>query len=78
MVSADRALELAAFGPAFGVDDSLKAMERLGRAARARTGARIVAVTGSVGKTSAKEMLRAMLSASGATHALLTSATVAG
>ncbi len=69
VVSADRALELAAFGPAFGVDDSLRAMERLGRAARARTGARIVAVTGSVGKTSAKEMLRAMLGASGATHA---------
>ena len=37
---------------------------------RARaTGARIVAVTGSVGKTSAKEMLRVALGASGPTHA---------
>ena len=44
-------------------------MERLGVAARARSKARIVAVTGSVGKTTAKEMLRAMLSACGAVHA---------
>ncbi len=45
-------------------------MERLGAAPRARgRGARIVAVTGSVGKTSAKEMLRAMLAACGPTHA---------
>ena len=44
-------------------------MERLGAAARARTDARVVAVTGSVGKTSAKEMLRQALGACGATHA---------
>ena len=44
-------------------------MERLGVAARARARARIVAVTGSVGKTTVKEMLRAMLAACGATHA---------
>ncbi len=69
VVSRVRAEALAAFGPVFAVDDTLKAMERLGLAARARTSARIVAVTGSVGKTSAKEMLRAMLTASGATHA---------
>jgi UDP-N-acetylmuramoyl-tripeptide--D-alanyl-D-alanine ligase len=60
---------LAAFGPIFPVDDTLLALERLGVAARARTGARIVAVTGSVGKTSAKEMLRRMLAACGAAHA---------
>ena len=53
---------LAAFGPVFAVDDTLDAMERLGRrGARARRSAKIVAVTGSVGKTTAKEMLRAML-----------------
>ena len=44
-------------------------MERLAVAARARSKAKIVAVTGSVGKTTAKEMLRAMLSACGVTHA---------
>jgi UDP-N-acetylmuramoyl-tripeptide--D-alanyl-D-alanine ligase len=50
-------------------DDPLDALERLGRAARARTNARIVAVTGSVGKTSTKEMLRCALEAVGLTHA---------
>jgi len=64
-----RAAELAASGPVFPVADTLAALERLGAAARARTRARIVAVTGSVGKTSAKEMLRQALGACGATHA---------
>jgi len=59
----------AAFGPAFIVDDTLEAMTRLAAAARERTRARVVAVTGSVGKTSVKEMLRVMLSACGAAHA---------
>ena len=69
VVSRERAHELAALGPVFAVEDTLKAMERLGVAARARSRAKIVAVTGSVGKTTAKEMLRAMLTACGATHA---------
>jgi UDP-N-acetylmuramoyl-tripeptide--D-alanyl-D-alanine ligase len=41
----------------------------MGRASRARSHGQIVAVTGSVGKTSTKEMLRVALSASGETHA---------
>ena len=69
VVARERARELAALGPVFAVDDTLKAMVRLGVAARARSKAKIVAVTGSVGKTTAKEMLRAMLTACGATHA---------
>ena len=69
VVSRERAQELAPLGPVFAVDDTLKAMERLGVAARARSKAKIVAVTGSVGKTTAKEMLRVMLTACGATHA---------
>ena len=69
VVSRERAGRLAALGPLFAVDGTLSAMERLGVAARARSQARIVAVTGSVGKTTVKEMLRAMLSACGATHA---------
>jgi UDP-N-acetylmuramoyl-tripeptide--D-alanyl-D-alanine ligase len=69
VVSRERAHELAGYGPVFAVEDTLRAMERLGVAARARSQARIVAVTGSVGKTTAKEMLRAMLNACGAAHA---------
>ncbi len=69
VVQRDRASELAALGAVFAAEETLKAMERLGVAARARTAARVVAVTGSVGKTSAKEMLRAMLGGSGDTHA---------
>ena len=69
VVSRERAPQLAALGPVFAVEDTLNAMERLGVAARARSKAKIVAVTGSVGKTTAKEMLRAMLTACGATHA---------
>jgi UDP-N-acetylmuramoyl-tripeptide--D-alanyl-D-alanine ligase len=69
VVSHERAGRLAALGPSFAVEDTLKALERLGVAARARSRARIVAVTGSVGKTTAKEMLRAMLAACGSTHA---------
>ncbi len=53
-----------AAGPLIRVGDTLKALEALGRAARARTNAKIIAVTGSVGKTSTKEMLRLALMAS--------------
>jgi UDP-N-acetylmuramoyl-tripeptide--D-alanyl-D-alanine ligase len=51
--------------------DPLLALEAIGRAARARLapGARVIAVTGSVGKTTTKEMLRLAFSALGATHA---------
>ena len=69
VVSHERARELAALGPVFAVDDTLEAMKRLAVAARVRSKAKIVGVTGSVGKTTAKEMLRAMLSACGLTHA---------
>jgi UDP-N-acetylmuramoyl-tripeptide--D-alanyl-D-alanine ligase len=69
VVSRERAPRLAALGPAFAVEDTLNAMERLGVAARARSKAKIVAVTGSVGKTTAKEMLRQMLTGCCATHA---------
>ena len=55
--------------PVLIVPEVLPALEALGNAARARTGARVVAVTGSVGKTTTKDMLRVALSALGPTHA---------
>ncbi len=55
------------------VDDTLAALTLLGAYARARFAGRVVAVTGSVGKTTTKEMLRCALSALGPTHAAVAS-----
>lgn len=55
--------------PLLLVDDTLAALAALGAAARARTAARIVAVTGSVGKTGTKEAIALALSTQGPTHA---------
>jgi UDP-N-acetylmuramoyl-tripeptide--D-alanyl-D-alanine ligase len=54
--------------PMIIVPDVLEGMEKLGRAARDRSSAKIIAVTGSVGKTTTKEMLRHVLSACGGVH----------
>ncbi len=51
------------------VEDTLKALENLATASRARSTAKIIAVTGSVGKTSTKEALKEVLSAQGETYA---------
>ncbi len=61
--------DVAAAGPVLRVDDTLAALTRLAEFARARARAKIVAVTGSVGKTTTKEMLRRALGAFGAVHA---------
>ena len=51
------------------VPDVQAALEAMARFARARSRAKLIGVTGSVGKTSTKEMLRAILSGQGRTHA---------
>jgi UDP-N-acetylmuramoyl-tripeptide--D-alanyl-D-alanine ligase len=56
-------------GALLRVADPLEGLRALARAARSRTSARVIAVTGSVGKTGTKEALRACLSRLGATHA---------
>ncbi|AWD22935.1 UDP-N-acetylmuramoyl-tripeptide--D-alanyl-D-alanine ligase [Fuscovulum blasticum] len=60
---------VAVDAPLLVVDDVLAALARLGAAGRARCRARVVGVTGSVGKTSTKEMLRAVLAGQGRVHA---------
>ncbi|MEY4720888.1 MAG: hypothetical protein RIQ46_613 [Pseudomonadota bacterium] len=57
-------------GPHILVKDTSRALEMLGQAARARTSARIVGVTGSVGKTGVKEAIFASLdrASRGAAH----------
>ncbi|NEJ72328.1 UDP-N-acetylmuramoylalanyl-D-glutamyl-2,6-diaminopimelate--D-alanyl-D-alanine ligase [Rhizobium phaseoli] len=59
--------------PMIVVEDVLAALGRLGLASRRRSKARIIAVTGSVGKTTTKEMLRHVLSPSGKVHASVAS-----
>jgi UDP-N-acetylmuramoyl-tripeptide--D-alanyl-D-alanine ligase len=59
--------------PLLAVDDVLGALVDLAHAARARLNAQVIAVTGSVGKTSTKEALRCVLGAQGETHASVAS-----
>src|SRR6202050_5322746 len=56
VVSRERAPQLAALGSAFVVEDTLKAMERLGVAARARSKVKMLAVTGLGDTPTAKVM----------------------
>jgi UDP-N-acetylmuramoyl-tripeptide--D-alanyl-D-alanine ligase len=55
--------------PLLVVDDVLAGLVELGLASRARLNAQVIAITGSVGKTSTKEALRRVLGAQGPTHA---------
>ena len=64
---------LRGLGPLYVVHDVLEGLEGLGRAARGRTMAQVVAVTGSVGKTSTKEALRLALTPGGPVHASVAS-----
>lgn len=54
--------------PVLMVDDTFKGMQALGQGARNRTGAKIIGVTGSVGKTGTKEMMAVAFGALGQTH----------
>ncbi|ADH90424.1 UDP-N-acetylmuramoylalanyl-D-glutamyl-2,6-diaminopimelate/D-alanyl-D-alanyl ligase [Ancylobacter novellus DSM 506] len=69
VVERDRVGTLPEGAALLAVDDVLGALQAAGRAARGRTRARIVGVTGSVGKTTTKEALLLALGADGPTHA---------
>ncbi|WP_199260898.1 UDP-N-acetylmuramoyl-tripeptide--D-alanyl-D-alanine ligase [Paracoccus binzhouensis] len=60
---------VAADAPLLVVPEVLAALEALGRAGRARMRGKVVAITGSVGKTSSKEMARIALAGQGRIHA---------
>ncbi|HET9616521.1 MAG TPA: UDP-N-acetylmuramoylalanyl-D-glutamyl-2,6-diaminopimelate--D-alanyl-D-alanine ligase [Pseudolabrys sp.] len=69
VVARSQRARFAADAPLLIVDDVLEALRDLARAARMRFKGQVIAVTGSVGKTSTKEALRLALSADGETHA---------
>jgi len=59
--AADERREHDLGGWVFAVDDPLVALQSLARAYRRALGARVLGVTGSVGKTSVKDIARALL-----------------
>ncbi len=69
VVARAKAGRFKADAPLLLVDDVLEALRDLARAARARSSARFIGVTGSVGKTGTKEALRLALGRDGETHA---------
>ncbi len=69
VVARNRRNEYGDDAPLLVVAEVLEALRGVARAARQRSAAKIVAVTGSVGKTSTKEALALALAASGQTHA---------
>ena len=69
VVAQEKQNQFSQDAPLLVVSDVLAALRALAAAARARSRARIVAVTGSVGKTGTKEALRRVLAAEGETHA---------
>jgi UDP-N-acetylmuramoyl-tripeptide--D-alanyl-D-alanine ligase len=73
VVAADRRAQFAQDAPLLVVPDVLAALCALAAAARARTQAKVIGVTGSVGKTGTKEALRLALAKDGETHASLAS-----
>jgi UDP-N-acetylmuramoyl-tripeptide--D-alanyl-D-alanine ligase len=73
VIAANRRNDFPGDAPLLVMPDVLAGLRDLAAAARMRTEAKIIAVTGSVGKTGTKEMLRLALSKDGETHASVAS-----
>ena len=73
VVGSTQRQRFASEAPLLVVDDVLEGLKHLARAARGRLKGTVIAVTGSVGKTSTKEALRHVLAGQGATHASVAS-----
>jgi UDP-N-acetylmuramoyl-tripeptide--D-alanyl-D-alanine ligase len=73
VIAADRRNDFPGDAPLLVVPDVLAGLRDLAAAARLRSEAKVIAVTGSVGKTGTKEMLRLALSKDGETHASIAS-----
>ena len=73
VVATDRRAQFPNDAPLLVVPDVLVGLRDLAIAARTRTQAKVIGVTGSVGKTSTKEALRLALSKDGETHASVAS-----
>jgi UDP-N-acetylmuramoyl-tripeptide--D-alanyl-D-alanine ligase len=73
VVEKAQADKFASDAPLLVVDDVLGALVDLAHASRARLQAQVIAVTGSVGKTSTKEALLHVLAGQGQTHASVAS-----
>jgi UDP-N-acetylmuramoyl-tripeptide--D-alanyl-D-alanine ligase len=73
VVAADRRAQFAGDAALLVVPDVLAGLRDVAAAARARTQAKVIGVTGSVGKTGTKEALRLALSKDGQTHASVAS-----
>jgi UDP-N-acetylmuramoyl-tripeptide--D-alanyl-D-alanine ligase len=73
VVAAERRAQFPNDAPLLIVADVLAALRDLASAARGRTQAKVIGVTGSVGKTGTKEALRLALAKDGATHASVAS-----
>lgn len=69
VVAEEKCAQFSKDAPLLAVKDVLDALRDLARASRKRMQAKVIGVTGSVGKTSTKEALRLALSRDGLTHA---------
>jgi UDP-N-acetylmuramoyl-tripeptide--D-alanyl-D-alanine ligase len=73
VIAAEKLAGMPAGAPLLIVEDVLEALRATARAARARSNAKVIAVTGSAGKTGTKDALRLVLAREGETHASVAS-----